>query len=58
MHYLGLDIGGTSIKAGLLDETGRILETRGAPTVVDDLSGFLSNITDLIREFQGAAAFA
>src|SRR5437870_11692915 len=52
MHYLGLDIGGTSIKAGLVDETGRVLESRRAPTITDDLSGFLSTLTDLIRESQ------
>ena len=28
MHYVGIDIGGTSIKAGLIDETGRVLESR------------------------------
>ena len=55
MHYLGLDIGGTSIKAGLIDETGRILESRRAPTVVHDLDAFLSKLTDLIGEFQKSA---
>src|SRR5438132_818280 len=55
MHYLGLDIGGTSIKAGLVDETGCVLESRKAPTVVNDLNGFLSTLTELIREFQKSA---
>jgi len=55
MQYLGLDIGGTSIKAGLIDETGRILESRRAPTVVHDLDAFLSKLTDLIGEFQKSA---
>ncbi len=57
MQYLGLDIGGTNIKAGLVDETGRILDSRRAPTVVNDLNGFLSNLTELIREFQKVARF-
>jgi glucokinase len=52
MRYIGLDIGGTSIKAGLTDETGHILETRNALTIKDDLNGFLSTLTELIREFQ------
>src|SRR5205823_6660191 len=52
MRYIGLDIGGTSIKAGLVDETGRVLESQKAPTITDDLNGFLSTLTDLIREFQ------
>jgi len=56
MLYLGLDIGGTFIKAGLVDETGRIQETRRAPTAVDDLTGFLSQLTELIREFQNTTA--
>jgi glucokinase len=52
MHYLGLDIGGTFVKAGLVDETGRVLESSKAPTVTDDLNRFLSTLTDLIHEFQ------
>lgn len=56
MRYLGLDIGGTSIKAGLIDETGHTLESRRAPTLTDDLHGFLSTLTELVRKFQKAAA--
>jgi glucokinase len=52
MHYLGIDIGGTSIKAGLVDEMGRVLESRRVKTLTDDLGGFLSTLTDLIRGFQ------
>ena len=52
MHYLGLDIGGTSIKAGLVDETGRVLESRRALTITDDLKGFVSTLTELVQEFQ------
>jgi glucokinase len=52
MHYVGLDIGGTSIKAGLVDETGHVLESHRAPTATDDLNAFLFNVTELIREFQ------
>ncbi len=52
MHYLGIDVGGTTIKAGLVDEAGKILQTGKAPTVADDLEGFLSKLTELIRGFQ------
>jgi glucokinase len=52
MRYLGLDIGGTFVKAGLIDEAGRVLESRRAATVIDDLNAFLSNLSELIREFQ------
>jgi glucokinase len=52
MQYLGLDIGGTSIKAGLVDETGSVLESRRALTITDDLKGFVSTLTELVHEFQ------
>jgi glucokinase len=55
MHYLGIDIGGTSIKAGLVDETGRVLESRRALTITNDLNGFLLTLTELVREFQKTA---
>lgn len=55
MHYVGLDIGGTSIKAGLVDETGRVLELRKAITVSDDLNVFVSNLSKLVRDFQRTA---
>lgn len=32
MNYLGIDVGGTSVKAGLVDERGRLLCTRKIPT--------------------------
>jgi glucokinase len=56
MRYLGVDIGGTSIKAGLVDETGRVGESRRSLTVTDNLNGFLSTLTELIREFQKTGA--
>src|SRR5438105_7546396 len=55
MHYLGIDIGGTSIKAGLVDETGRVLDSRRAPTITDNLDGFLSTLTELVHDFQKTA---
>jgi glucokinase len=56
MHYLGLDIGGTFVKAGLVDETGRVIESRRAHTAIDDLNAFVSNLSELIREFQKSTA--
>src|SRR5688572_27375564 len=55
MYYLGIDIGGTTIKAGIVDASGRILQSVRAPTMVNDLSAFLSTLSDLIRNFQKAA---
>ncbi len=56
MYYLGLDVGGTTIKAGLVDKSNRIVESRSTPTIVDHLDGFISRLTDLIRNFQKSAA--
>src|ERR1700733_13920447 len=55
MHYLGLDIGGTFVKAGLVDETGGVVESRKAPTNPDDLTSFLLTLTDLVHDFQKTA---
>jgi glucokinase len=55
MRYLGLDIGGTFVKAGLVDERGRVVESRRAATVIDDLNTFVSNLSELIRDFQKTA---
>lgn len=32
MLYLGVDLGGTNIKAALVDENGEILQETGTPT--------------------------
>jgi glucokinase len=56
MHYIGLDIGGTTIKGGLIDETGRVLEALSTPTVINDLDGLLSKLTELIHNFQKSVA--
>jgi glucokinase len=56
MYYLGLDVGATTIKAGLVDENNRVLESRSTPTIADDLNGFTSKLTDLIRDFQKSTA--
>lgn len=58
MQYLGIDVGGTSIKAGLVTETGQVLESRRTPTITDDLNALLSTLTELVREFQKSAAIA
>src|ERR1043165_9568007 len=52
MYYMGVDIGGTTIKAGLVDENGRLLEQSRIATVIDNWDVFLSNLTALIRNYQ------
>src|SRR5262245_3905007 len=54
MYYIGLDVGGTTIKAGLVDEAGRVVESRKAATVIDDLRRFIFTLTELIRGFQSS----
>jgi glucokinase len=55
MHYLGVDIGGTTIKAGLVDARGGVTAQSRIPTVTDNWDAFLSNITALIRKYQAEA---
>jgi len=52
MYYLGLDVGGTTIKGGLVDEENRVLESRKVPTRIDYLEGLISKLIELIRDFQ------
>jgi glucokinase len=52
MYYLGIDVGGTTIKAGLVDETGVLGVARKIPTIVADLQGFVATISDLVADFQ------
>jgi glucokinase len=54
MYYIGLDVGGTTIKAGLVDDVGTVLQFRKALTVIDDLNRFVSTLTELIRGFQNS----
>jgi len=35
MFYIGIDVGGTSVKAGVVDEKGRILHKVSCPTLVE-----------------------
>jgi glucokinase len=52
MYYLGIDIGGTAVKAGLVDELGRVQNLKQIPTVGNDLDRFLLTLTELIADFQ------
>jgi glucokinase len=58
MRYVGFDIGGTAIKAGLVDENGSILERRTAPTPTTELGEFVSTLTAIHREFAGSSPVA
>ena len=52
MYYIGIDLGGTNIKAGAVDETGRIISTAFAKTlpqrpyqeVIRDMAGCVTTV--------------
>lgn len=54
--YIGIDIGGTNIKYGLVDETGKIYQNDAMPTKLDQVGilGQLISIVEAYRE-QGIA---
>lgn len=55
MVVLGIDIGGTLIKAGMVDEMGAILASRTVETPAD-LEGFVPSLHDAIRWLLEATA--
>lgn len=55
MVVLGIDIGGSQIRAGMVDEGGAILASRTIATPVD-LDGFLPSLHDAIRWLLEATA--
>src|SRR5262245_39046617 len=58
MYYLGIDVGGTTIKAGLVDELGQVSQTRKIPTIAEDLNAFMSTLSQLIAVFQESTPIA
>jgi glucokinase-like ROK family protein len=55
MVLLGIDIGGSQIKAGMVDEKGAILASRTIPTP-PDLDTFVSSLHDAVRWLLEATA--
>ena len=58
MPTIGFDVGGTSIKAGLIDDSGSILAKRSAPTDGSDLNGFVSTLKEIVEAFRTEAGVA
>ena len=52
MYYIGADIGGTTIKVGLVNDTGSIVDQVRVPTVIDDLDRMVSDLTSVVRDYQ------
>ena len=53
-YYIGLDIGGTNLKAGVVDETGNILSESDIPTGADRPQEVV--LQDIISAITGAIA--
>ena len=59
--YLGIDVGGTNLKAGLVDEEGTMLASRSVPLRFESAEGFaheLAALASSVLETGGAAANA
>ena len=63
MYYIGIDLGGTNIAAGIVDESYKIIKKASTPTkasrpadeIVADMAALLSN-TILILKYTGESA--
>ncbi|WP_367365174.1 ROK family protein [Pediococcus parvulus] len=50
-YYIGLDIGGTTIKCGLVDETGKIIEKDSVKTSIKG-EEILQNVETIVSQFK------
>jgi glucokinase len=58
METIGVDVGGTTVKAGLVDEAGTLLRTASRPTDtrrIERLLGTIVELVDEVSEGSGAA---
>jgi glucokinase len=55
-HYLGLDIGGTFLKAARVDASGRVLERLREPVAGGDAAALLAQLEAAARALGGAAS--
>ncbi|SHJ01681.1 glucokinase [Dethiosulfatibacter aminovorans DSM 17477] len=54
MNFIGIDLGGTNLRVGIIDERGRILEKKTATTEGDKGPEFVINkIIDTVRSLEG-----
>jgi glucokinase len=58
MRYIGIDIGGTSIKAALTDAYGVVSQSAKTPTPSDDLETLMAAIAELVTILRGNAPIA
>jgi glucokinase len=50
---IGIDIGGTKVLGGVVDSTGKIIDSARRPTPVAGGKELVATIIDLVKEFQG-----
>jgi len=49
--YIGIDLGGTNVRASLVDESGKVLETVKSPTYADKgAEAVIDNICNLVKQ--------
>ncbi len=59
MNYLGIDLGGTNIKGGVVDEAGKILREASRPTHVElGPDAIADGIAALINELEAGESFS
>src|SRR5688572_4049022 len=58
MHYIGIDIGGTNIKAARIDTFGAVAESARAATPANNLEEFIAAISGLVSKLQANASVA
>ena len=54
MYYIGIDVGGTNLKAGLVDEAGTILRVSRRPLAFQDAEHFSATLAELAEEVMGS----
>ncbi len=59
MYYLGIDLGGTNVKGGVVDENGAIVREASRPTRVErGPEAIADEIAILVRELEAGESFA
>ena len=58
MRYIGIDVGGTNLKAGLVDETGKILAVERCPLNFQGPEQFAEDVARLAASAAGKGGVA
>ena len=57
MYYVGIDLGGTNIAAGIVDEGGKIICKKSVPTIAkrptDEITADMERLTGMLMEESG-----